>query len=88
MKKDDINSIKLGMTREEVFGILGAPEDWNRGSRKYPRSTTYKYTIDGTSCIDGWEVPNEVELYFQYSKDGGLLMVMEQPSHKILLGGL
>lgn len=71
-----LSKVKLGMTRAEVFAVLGEADAYNIGSRKYPKPSIYKY--------------GNIELYFHYHKDGGLWMVYEEDANLnpiIHLGG-
>lgn len=56
-----LSKVKLGMTRNEVFELLGPHDGHNIGSRKYPKPTIYLY--------------GAIELYFHYANDGGLYWV-------------
>jgi hypothetical protein len=52
--------LRLGMSRAQVEGFLGAPDDWSAGSRKYSQATILKY--------------GDVEFLFD-PRDGGLWLI-------------
>jgi hypothetical protein len=57
---DVLNSIRLGMTREEVVATLGIPDDVSTPSRRDRLPAIYKY--------------GDIELYFGPGKVGKLWM--------------
>ncbi len=68
---DIFTLVQPGMTRKQVFEILGEPEDWNIGSRKYPNPTVYKY--------------GDVQLGFTYPQDGGLVYIHQyNQNHELI----
>jgi hypothetical protein len=74
--EDLVSKVRIGMTREEVKTVLGEPHDWDTGSRKHPRPSTYKY--------------GEVELPFGSDEGDGLWLVYmedEGGNQRVLLGG-
>ena len=54
-------SVRLGMTRDEMRGALGEPDDWGTGSRRRKLPVIYKY--------------HDIELHFEEGPDGGLRLV-------------
>lgn len=39
----DLTKARLGMTVDEMKLEFGEPDDYNRGTRKYPKPMIYKY---------------------------------------------